>query len=311
MRLPLPLRFLRSLSTSSVRPLAARIPVPTAATLTPTATPTSRRKPVTVAPLTAPTTAPCACDPSGLDIDRDTPLLGTMPRYSTHVVVSTGRNDWSSRIEFDASAAAAVLKRLLRGGDPWRPSLVTNSSLSAEASTPGEGSIHIFPAGYYIPRLPLPPSPAALALLTDPGSAATSDIHHHHHLLLRRVRTPTILICSHHTRDARCGAYFPPLAAEFRRVLREKAIEATVAGSSHLGGHKWAGNVVVYLPAKEEGEEAERADGWGVWYGRVGVKEVQAIVEETVVGGRVVDGICRGVVGRVIEPTEAVDIAGK
>lgn len=88
-------------------------------------------------------------------------------------------------------------------------------------------------------------------------------------------------------------------------MLRERGVEASVAGSSHLGGHKWAGNVVVYLP----GGEGE--DGWGVWYGRVGVREVQAIVDETVVGRRVVEGICRGVVGRAIESAETVGTAEK
>lgn len=37
--------------------------------------------------------------PSGLDIDHERTLNGTMPPYAQHVVVRTGRDDWGSKIE--------------------------------------------------------------------------------------------------------------------------------------------------------------------------------------------------------------------
>lgn len=37
--------------------------------------------------------------PSGLAIDHDRRLKGTMPPYAHHVVVRTGRDDWGRRIE--------------------------------------------------------------------------------------------------------------------------------------------------------------------------------------------------------------------
>lgn len=56
--------------------------------------------------------------PPNLDIDRTTSLNGTMAPYSQHLVISTGRSDWSSRIEVDPYATLArELKRLMsRGG---------------------------------------------------------------------------------------------------------------------------------------------------------------------------------------------------
>jgi len=39
--------------------------------------------------------------PTGLDIERDKPLDGTMAAYHEHVMISTGRTDWTSRIEED------------------------------------------------------------------------------------------------------------------------------------------------------------------------------------------------------------------
>lgn len=45
----------------------------------------------------------CACQdmPPDLDIERDKPLDGTMAAYHEHVMIPTGRVDWTSRIEED------------------------------------------------------------------------------------------------------------------------------------------------------------------------------------------------------------------
>ncbi|CAE6369466.1 unnamed protein product [Rhizoctonia solani] len=53
--------------------------------------------------------------------------------------------------------------------------------------------------------------------------------------------------------------------------------------NSHMGGHKFAGNVIIYFPS-----------GNGVWYGRVSPHEVQAVVESTILGGKVLPALLRG-----------------
>ena len=70
---------------------------------------------------------------------------------------------------------------------------------------------------------------------------------------------------------------------------------------SHVGGHKWAGNVIIYVPPRRE-EEAGSSKrlsplaGRGVWYGRVEPKHVEGIVKETLIKGNVIKELCRGVV---------------
>lgn len=58
--------------------------------------------------------------PSSLDIDHEKPLSGTMPPYTQHVVIRTGKNDWSSKIEDEDTRGvnfARELKRMVgRGG---------------------------------------------------------------------------------------------------------------------------------------------------------------------------------------------------
>lgn len=57
--------------------------------------------------------------PCGLCIDRDRSLANTAPPYNQHVVISTGRDDWASRIEDgEGSNLAKGLKELLgRNGE--------------------------------------------------------------------------------------------------------------------------------------------------------------------------------------------------
>jgi hypothetical protein len=119
------------------------------------------------------------------------------------------------------------------------------------------------------------------------------------------ITKPTILICGHGGRDQRCGILGPILASSFRAELQRRGIEADVAQISHIGGHKYAGNVIVYLPPSLEGHALR---GTGIWYGRVGPENVEGLIEETVVQGRVIVDLLRGGitmeggnVGRMVE----------
>lgn len=105
----------------------------------------------------------------------------------------------------------------------------------------------------------------------------------------------------------------PALEAEFQRVLKANGFSsaggvdapdhANVGLISHVGGHKYAGNVIMYIPpgmtVRTSGEAAlHPLAGKGIWYGRVEPKHVWGIVEETVLGGRVVADHFRGGIDR-------------
>lgn len=145
------------------------------------------------------------------------------------------------------------------------------------------------------------------------------------------VKDVLVLICGHGGRDVRCGTMGPVLRTEFEEKLEMEgfhvAKEAVQIGSldgeemerieegssssgggglekkvarvgliSHVGGHKFAGNVIIYVPpgfTNEEGEKHALA-GCGVWYGRVEPKHVEGLVRETVMEGRVVEDKFRG-----------------
>ncbi|QRV87900.1 altered inheritance of mitochondria protein 32 [Ceratobasidium sp. AG-Ba] len=70
---------------------------------------------------------------------------------------------------------------------------------------------------------------------------------------------------------------------EIRKPDGQHSQRALILRNSHIGGHKFAGNVIIYFPT-----------GNGVWYGRVSPHEVQSVVESTIIGGKVLPGLLRG-----------------
>lgn len=71
---------------------------------------------------------------------------------------------------------------------------------------------------------------------------------------------------------------------------------ARVALISHIGGHKFAGNIIIYIPPGTKSQNGGRheLEGCGIWYGRVEPSHVEGIVRETVLGGRVIEDLFRG-----------------
>ncbi|KAA8895684.1 Sucrase/ferredoxin-like-domain-containing protein [Sphaerosporella brunnea] len=287
---PPPTTFLTRLTTASRRhysPRAIAVPTSTAAASLPK---------LRLTDLPAPTSATCSCNPAeaaGEEIDRATPLAGTMPLHHSHVVIASGREDWSSRVELDAGVGEAVRKvkeACKRHGDPFAPVLVTAGSFPVGVGVGGGVGMAVFPSGLWVAGVQSGMVERVVRRWVLPSSASSSSSSTEELPLPEKIIGSTILICSHNSRDRRCGKYFPALKAEFLRVLDTLGVQdVRVEATSHLSGHKFAGNVVVYR------------DGWGVWYGRVGVEAVEGIVRETVVKGRVVRGLCRGVVGAELE----------
>lgn len=140
---------------------------------------------------------------------------------------------------------------------------------------------------------------------------------------VRDVEDIMVLICGHGGRDMRCGIMGPVLRTEFETQLARQGVEvlrgpveigvpseaeaitgavqkpaptARVGLISHIGGHKFAGNIIIYLPPsmKTASGEDHPLAGNGLWYGRVEPKHVEGIIHETVLQGRVIENMFRG-----------------
>ncbi|KAF2855059.1 hypothetical protein T440DRAFT_440908 [Plenodomus tracheiphilus IPT5] len=280
-------------------------------------------------------TCECAAMPPDLDIDRKSSLLNTMAAYSEQVIVCTGKEDWVSNIEQEEGETGDFVKGLKgiigKGGvgfDPFTNVLITASSLP-KSETPNTTTTLLFPSFKKIHNIPHRPeafSNFATAYLK------ARELHPMHNglsssqkaALLRNnslastlppaepITKPTILICGHGGRDQRCGILGPILQSVFRSDLARRGIEADVGLISHIGGHKYAGNVILYVPPSMAENPLA---GCGIWYGRVGPSEVEGVVEETLIKGRVITEILRGGVmkgggnvGRIVEAQMKKDL---
>mmetsp|Transcript_11954 Transcript_11954/g.19750 ORF Transcript_11954/g.19750 Transcript_11954/m.19750 type:complete len:338 (-) Transcript_11954:1604-2617(-) len=78
-----------------------------------------------------------------------------------------------------------------------------------------------------------------------------------------------VLVCVHNARDRRCGRAGPQVIEELNRLLEEvdpaERQSICVRGSSHIGGHKYAGTLIVYPQ--------------GTWYGRITKPTVQELLQ--------------------------------
>jgi hypothetical protein len=102
-----------------------------------------------------------------------------------------------------------------------------------------------------------------------------------------------VFICAHGSRDKRCGVCGPPLRERFNQeiALRGLGEQVFVNYCSHIGGHKYAGNVIVFRPDGGSGGCS------GHWYGYVTPDDVPEIVEKHIGLGEVVDRLWRGQMG--------------
>lgn len=125
------------------------------------------------------------------------------------------------------------------------------------------------------------------------------------------VSQPIVLICGHMDRDKRCGIYGPILLEQFNKYL-PPTVNPTATLVSHVGGHRFAGNVIIYIPPdflptlghfspssgnivnKEKNPVPHKLGGSGIWYGRVEPESVEQIVNETILGGRIIGNHFRG-----------------
>lgn len=62
-----------------------------------------------------------------------------------------------------------------------------------------------------------------------------------------------IFVCAHGSRDKRCGVCGPPLIEKLKDEIKLRGLSDRIFVSpcSHIGGHKYAGNLIIYSPDKE------------------------------------------------------------
>lgn len=101
-----------------------------------------------------------------------------------------------------------------------------------------------------------------------------------------------VFVCAHGSRDQRCGVCGPPVISRFREEVELRGFQNKVSVSpcSHIGGHKYAGNVIVFGPTID-------GNVTGHWYGYVTPDDVPLLLEHHIGKGEIVDYLWRGQMG--------------
>ncbi|TGJ81368.1 hypothetical protein E0Z10_g7395 [Xylaria hypoxylon] len=210
--------------------------------------------------------------PRGFKVEESDLLYGHVKGWSTHVIVATGKSDWVRDVEDEKGSVMQAF------GEATKPS---NGRLMLSASnmpTPSHTSDYsepttaiLLPAFTVIENItpaavPLliseyinhaPTSKTPLEPITLPRSLALPNLPDAQQLLARpSPHRALILLCSHKTRDARCGQSAPILRKELERHLRplglfrdlddERPGGVGIYFINHVGGHKYSANMMVY-----------------------------------------------------------------
>lgn len=268
--------------------------------------------------------------PRGFKIDEEDALYGHVKAWSTHLLVATGKADWVRDV---ADEKGSVMEAVERAAKPENGRLMLSASNMptphdttdySEPTTalllPAFTLVHnIQPSN--VPQFindivnhaptttsPLQATSMPMALPSPEGSNAPA-------LSLQACpHSAVILMCSQKTRDARCGQSAPLLRKELERHLRplglyrdmhdERPGGVGIYFISHVGGHKYSANVMVYRrpnafgqddvteQVSDEGEKQQSGPevgaAQGIWLARVKPEDCENLVRYTVLKGKVV-----------------------
>ncbi|KAJ5797761.1 uncharacterized protein N7503_007057 [Penicillium pulvis] len=233
--------------------------------------------------------------PSKVKIETLRPLYGQIKEVQAHVLVATGRSDWKEKVgqehgslmeAFDQSSAKSKLGRIMVSA-----SNLTTPDHSGEQDPTNPTTVLILPSFTFVDSVSQADVPDLVHRFIDNptdeknGSSAVSASG----MTARPCELDyVILLCSHRRRDARCGITAPLIKRELERHLRPLGLDRDADDSrpggagiffvSHVGGHKFSANVLVY----------RKKDQQMIWLARVRPEHCEGLVKYTLLQGKVV-----------------------
>ena len=238
------------------------------------------------------------------------PLVGTVKHHVRHLVVLTPAADWPAQLAAGTDLAAGLLRELERleaSGQALFPIKVTAATNGSADPAAASNDVLVFPE---MVRHRGVRSEHATALVAryaglDAASVAAPAVG----LAPTVGQPPTVgplpaaevlpgkhlLVCVHRGHDERCGDSGPPLLDALDQQLTAQGVEdVTLYGSSHVGGHRFAGCLLAF-PS-------------GDWYGRVSPSQAAAVISECVLAERILTSHWRGRLGLTPEAQTAAQV---
>eukprot|EP01132_Coremiostelium_polycephalum_P000450 gene450-570_t len=212
-------------------------------------------------------------------LERKSPLADSIHEYGRHYFICSGVSwkDWLSKVYHTTPMLQSFedpIKKYSKG--QILPSIINVCDMPAE--NPDTIDLLVFPDMIKIVGLNSESLGRVLDFFTK-HSSLNSEFPQD--IKVASFNSRYIFVCAHKQKDERCGYCGPILMDELRNEIKSKGLESEIQvyGSSHVGGHKFAGNVLVFPP--------------GNWYGYVTPKDTGAIIESTL-NGDVIQSLFRG-----------------
>jgi glycerol-3-phosphate O-acyltransferase/dihydroxyacetone phosphate acyltransferase len=272
--------------------------------------------------------------PRGFKIEEEDVLYGHVAAWSTHVLVGTGKTDWVRDVEEEEGSVMQAFSKAVEPSNGKLKLSASNMPTPHDTDDYSEPTtLLLLPAfkllrGVHplsVPRIiaevinqaptstsPLTPTPLPASLPSPDPAAGIPDV-----TLADCPHNAVILMCSHRTRDVRCAQSAPVLRKEFERQLRplglyrdlhdERPGGVGIYYISHVGGHKYSANVMIYRRPNAFGldDAAEKQNGTngvekngsgegnvgaaqGIWLARVMPEDCENLIRYTVLRGKVV-----------------------
>lgn len=245
--------------------------------------------------------------PSSVKVS-DEKLWNSTGAYGLHLVVATGKTDWShdacltkGTVAHETAGWAQESNGKVTGlGNSEVIKVSTSSLMGREHETNDEymeerrGDILVMPFFVWLRNVRTDQVKNLLSEAIPKLVTARND----HQELPKSIEgfkdvsieadnfQSYIFLCSHKTRDKRCGITAPIMKKEFDIHLRDLNLlrdagddrpdGVNVAFVNHVGGHKYAANVIIYTRS-----------GSNIWLGRCTPKNAKPIIDECVLNNKV------------------------
>ncbi|KAK8602749.1 hypothetical protein V6N13_084952 [Hibiscus sabdariffa] len=222
------------------------------------------------------------------DFRQQSPISGTVQFYDRHVFLCyKSPSVWPPRIEaaeFDRLPRLLSAAVLVRKTDMVKETRLTICE-GHDGTETSNGDVLIFPDMIRYRRLThFDVDTFVEEVLVKNGEWLPGTPE--------KLQGSFVFVCSHGSRDRRCGVCGPPLVSRFKEEIVLHGLQGRVSVSpcSHIGGHKYAGNVIIF-GSNINGEVT------GHWYGYVTPDDVPTLLEWHIGKGEIIDALWRGQMG--------------
>ncbi|KAJ5577385.1 uncharacterized protein N7459_006349 [Penicillium hispanicum] len=235
--------------------------------------------------------------PSKVKVETARPLYGQIKEFHSHVLVATGRTDWKEKVEqekgslmeaFDQPSAKSRLGRIMVSAS----NIPSPDRSSDDGGSNPPATLLLLPSFTYVDSVTPSDVPHVINRFID---NSIDELHGDGAVVSGTGISArpceldyVILLCSHRRRDARCGITAPLIKRELERHLRPRGLDRDVDDSrpggagiffvSHVGGHKFSANVLVYRKKERQ----------MIWLARVRPEHCEGLVKYTILQGKVV-----------------------